>query len=128
MGLALAALDVYGDDAPRVHVVEGEGGLTPGRVSEALAFAGSACLGNVVMHVDWNQSSIDSDRVTRDGEAPGDYVQWTPMELFYLHDWNVVEVEDGRDFDQVLAAQRLAATLTSGQPTAIVYRTVKGWQ
>ena len=50
------------------------------------------------------------------------------MELFYLHDWNVVDVPDGRDFQQVLAAQRLAAALDNGQPTAIVYRTVKGWQ
>ncbi len=31
-------------DAPRVHVIEGEGGLTPGRVSEALAAAGTASL------------------------------------------------------------------------------------
>ncbi len=92
IGLALGAQDWYGEDAPYVHVVEGEGGLTPGRVGEALAFAGSAGLGNVVFHVDWNQASIDSDRVTREGADPGDYVQWDPMELFYLHDWNVIVV------------------------------------
>ena len=108
--------------------MEGEGGLTPGRVSEALAAAGAASLDNVVCHVDWNQASIDSNRVCREDGKPGDYVQWTPMELFYLHDWNVVEVPDGRDFQQVIAAQRLAASLATGQPTAIVYRTVKGWQ
>ena len=39
IGLALAARDYYGADAPRVHVLEGEGGLTPGRVAEALAAA-----------------------------------------------------------------------------------------
>ena len=128
IGLALAARDVYGKNAPRVHVVEGEGGLTPGRVAEALAAASAGSLDNVVVHVDWNQASIDSNRVCRDGDAPGDYVQWSPMELFYLHDWNVVEVEDGRDFQQVTAAQRLASTIENGQPTAIVYRTVKGWQ
>jgi transketolase len=128
IGLALAARDRYGKDAPRVHVIEGEGGLTPGRVAEALAAAGTASLDNVVVHVDWNQASIDSNRVCREDGTPGDYVQWTPMELFHLHDWNVIEVADGRDFDRLLAAQRLAATLTSGQPTAIVYRTVKGWQ
>jgi transketolase len=128
IGLALAARDVYGKDAPRVHVVEGEGGLTPGRVAEALAAASAASLDNVLLHVDWNQASIDSNRVCRDGGAPGDYVQWNPMELFYLHDWNVVEVADGRDFQQVLAAQRAAAAIETGQPTAIVYRTVKGWR
>jgi transketolase len=49
------------------------------------------------------------------------------MELFYLHDWNVIEVPDGRDFQQVIAAQRTAASMTNGQPTVVVYRTVKGW-
>ena len=128
LGLALAAADRYGRSAPRVHIIEGEGGLTPGRVSEALAFAGTASLDNVIVHLDWNQSSIDSDRVCREDGIPGDYVQWTPAELFYLHDWNVVEVPDGTDLAQIRAAQRLALELENGQPTAIVYRTTKGWR
>jgi transketolase len=128
IGLALAARDRYGANAPRVHVVEGEGGLTPGRVAEALAAAATASLDNVVVHVDWNQASIDSNRVCREDGQPGDYVQWTPAELFYLHDWNVVAVENGRDFRQILTAQRTAAALANAQPTAIVYRTVKGWR
>jgi transketolase len=128
LGLALGARDRYGAAAPRVHIVEGEGGLTPGRVAEALAAAGTASLDNAVLHVDWNQASIDSNRVCRDDGQPGDYVQWTPAELAYLHDWNVIEVPDGRVFQQVIAAQRLATALDTGQPTAIVYRTVKGWQ
>lgn len=128
LGLAWGAADVYGADAPRVHIIEGEGGLTPGRVAEALAAAGTASLGNVILHVDWNQSSIDSNRVCRDGETPGDYVQWTPAELAYLNDWNVIYVPDGFSWQQITLAQRLALTLDNGQPTAIVYRTVKGWQ
>ena len=128
MGLAVAAADYYGSDAPRIHLIEGEGGLTPGRVVEALAFAGTSGLSNVVLHLDWNQSSIDSDAVTREGAHPGDYVQWDPMELFYLHDWNVVQVPDGFDVGLVLTAQRRALDLDNGQPTAIVYRTTKGWR
>ena len=128
LGLAFGARDYFGDDAPRVHVIEGEGGLTPGRVVEALAAAGTASLGNAVVHLDWNQASIDSNRVCREDGQPGDYVQWTPMELFYLHDWNVVFVPDGKDLRQIAAAQRASATIANGQPTAIVYRTVKGWQ
>lgn len=128
LGLALAAADLYGDRAPRVHVVEGEGGLTPGRVAEALAFAGTASLGNAIMHVDWNQASIDSDHVTREDDVPGDYVQWDPRELFYLHDWNVIYVPDGTSISEVVGAQRYALSLENGQPTAIVYGTVKGWQ
>lgn len=128
LGLAMAAADAYGDDAPWVHLIEGEGGLTPGRAVEAAAFAGTAGLSNAVIHVDWNQSSIDSDAVTREGDQPGDYVQWDPKELFYLHDWNVISVPDGFDFPLVLTAQRMAANMDNGQPTAIVYRTTKGWR
>ena len=127
-GLAWAAADVYGEDAPRVHIIEGEGGLTPGRVAEALAAAGTASLDNIILHIDWNQASIDSNRVCREFETPGDYVQWTPAELAYLHDWNVIYVPNGFDWQEITAAQRLALDLHTGQPTAIVYRTVKGWQ
>jgi transketolase len=127
LGLALGARDTYGDGAPRVHIIEGEGGLTPGRVAEALAAAGTVRLDNAIVHLDWNQASIDSNHVCRTGDAPGDYVQWDPAELFYLHDWNVIRVPDGRDFQQVVAAQRRALTLDTGQPTAVIYSTVKGW-
>lgn len=128
LGYAFGALDTYRDQAPTVHILEGEGGATPGRVAEALAAAASCNIHNVVMHLDWNQASIDSNRVCRDGDKPGDYVQWNPIELFYLHDWNVISVENGHDFRQVIAAQALAAQLRNGQPTGIVYRTVKGWK
>ncbi len=128
IGLALGAFDYYGVDAPRVHIIEGEGGLTPGRVSEALAAAGTASLKNVILHVDWNQASIDSNHVCREEGIPGDYVQWTPAELAYLHDWNVIFVPDGKDWQQIYAAQKQAREMENSQPTAIVYRTVKGWR
>ena len=128
IGLAIAARDRFGENCPRIHISEGEGGLTPGRVSEALAAAGTASLGNVVVHLDFNQASIDSDHVCREGEVPGDYVQWEPGELFYLHDWNVVQVSDGHDFQQIVAAQRHVPELDNGQPTAVIYRTHKGWK
>src|SRR3989339_2003957 len=52
IGLALAALDAYGAKCPRVHLIEGEGGMTPGRVQEALAMAATAGLENLRLHVD----------------------------------------------------------------------------
>ncbi len=128
IGLALGAMDTYGQDPPNVHIVEGEGGMTPGRVHEALAAAATARLRNVFLHVDWNQASIDSNRVCRENDVPGDYVQWSPAELCYLHDWNVIFVPEGHDFNEIAAAQKFALTLGTGQPTAIVYRTTKGWK
>lgn len=128
-GLALGALDIFREDPPFVHVVEGEGGMTPGRVHEALAAAASAQIWNIVMHVDWNQASIDSNNVCRDGDKPGEYVQWNPIELGYLHEWNVVFVEEGRNFKHILAAQNVGVELSrlTKLPTMIVYRTIKGW-
>jgi len=128
IGLALGALDYYGANAPRVHIIEGEGGLTPGRVSEALAAAGTSCLNNVILHIDWNQASIDSSHVCRENGVDGDYVQWTPAELAYFHDWNVVFAPDGMDWQQIFAAQKKALETDNSQPTAVVYRTVKGWR
>jgi transketolase len=128
IGLAYAAADYYGTAAPKVHIVEGEGGMTPGRVMEVAAAAGTASLSNAILHLDWNQASIDSNRVCRDGDQWGDYVQWDPKEYFYLNDWNVIFVPDGFDFQQILTAQKLALSMPNSQPTAIVYRTTKGWQ
>jgi len=127
-GLALGAIDTYRDDPPHVHIVEGEGGMTPGRVCESLAAAGTMGLKNLVLHVDWNQASIDSNRVCRDGDKPGDYVQWDPVEFCYLHDWNVILVPDGFNYNQIFAAQQKALSMTNGQPTAVIYKTIKGWK
>ena len=126
-GLALGAIDYY-DKAPYVHVVEGEGGMTPGRVYEMLACLGTSNIKNFILHLDWNQASIDSDKVCREGSTPGDYVQWDPIELLYLNDFNVVYVPDGKDYHQVIAAQKRALEFKNDQPTAIVYKTIKGWK
>ncbi len=128
LGLALGALDFYPADPPRMHIIEGEGGMTPGRVQEALASAATSQMWNVCLQVDGNQASIDSNKVCRDGAVPGDYVQWDPAELCMLHDWNVIAVPDGHDFRQIALAQALAGSLTNRMPTAIVYRTKKGWR
>ncbi|MFC1777563.1 hypothetical protein ACFL3I_09515 [Pseudomonadota bacterium] len=127
-GLALTLKDMHGDNAPAVHIIEGEGGMTPGRVAEALASAATSGLDNLYFHVDWNQASIDSDEVTRDGDKPGEYVQWDPCEFLLVHGFNVIYVPDGFDFAQIREAQKQALALNNGKPTGIVYRTIKGWQ
>jgi len=128
LGLAHAALDTFGDDAPYVHILEGEGGMTPGRVHEALSAAATAQIHNAILHVDWNQASIDSNHVCREDGQPGDYVQWDPAELAYLHDWNVIFVPNPTDFKQIITAQHVALLRNNYQPTAVIYRTTKGWK
>ena len=127
-GLALTLKDMFGESAPGVHIIEGEGGMTPGRVAEAIAAAASSGLDNLYFHVDWNQSAIDSDAVTREGDKAGDYVQWDPCEFLLVHGFNVIYVPDGFDYAQIREAQKRALALKNGRPTGIVYRTVKGWK
>ncbi len=127
VGLALGAAMTYPKNTPKVHVLEGEGGLTAGRCVEAMAIASRSGLDNLVIHLDWNQASIDSDKVTEEDGTPGDYVAWEPAELFYLNGFNVIYVKEGLNFAHVYAAQKFAETLNNGLPTAIIYRTIKGW-
>ncbi len=111
VGLALSLKDMHGENAPDVHVIEGEGGMTPGRVAEALACAASSGLDNLYFHVDWNQASIDSDFVTRVGDKAGEYVQWDPCEFLLVHGFNVIFVPDGFNFAQIRQAQNQDAGL-----------------
>lgn len=127
VGLALGASLTYPQNTPKVHVIEGEGGLTAGRCAEAMAIASRAGLDNLIVHLDWNQASIDSDKVTAENGTPGDYVAWEPTELFYLNGFNVIYVKEGLNFAQIYAAQKFAETINNGLPTAIIYRTIKGW-
>ncbi len=127
-GLALTLKDMHEGDTPAVHIIEGEGGMTPGRVAESLAAAASSGLDNLYFHVDWNQSAIDSDQVTREGEKAGEYVQWDPCEFLLVHGFNVIHVPDGFNYGQIREAQKKALSLKNGRPTGIVYRTVKGWK
>lgn len=127
-GLALTLKDMYGEDAPKVHILEGEGGMTPGRVAESLAAAATSGLDNLIFHLDWNQASIDSEMVTREGNKAGDYVQWDPCELLLVQGFNVIYVPDGFNFAQIREAQEKALAMNNGRPTGIVYRTVKGWK
>lgn len=128
VGLAIGAADAYGENSPIVNILEGEGGLTAGRVSETLACAATTQLKNVIFHIDWNQASIETESVTAEEQKAGDYTQWTPVELFRIHDFNVIYVPDGHNLEQIYAAQKMALTFANHQPTAIIYRTVKGWK
>ena len=81
------------------------------------------------LHVDWNQASIDSNRVCRDGDDAGRLRAVEP-------DGAVLPARLERDRGPRTAATSSRSSrrsarrrrIDNGQPTAIVYRTVKGWQ
>jgi len=125
-GISLSAFDTYGENCPWVHVFEGEGGITPGRVFEGMEIVSSHDLCRVVLHIDWNQSTIDSDYAFRMDGIPGQYSQLDLQRDLSVFDWNVIYVPDGTDLVQIALAQSLAVNMDNHRPTVIVYKTVKG--
>ncbi|OQA92119.1 MAG: Transketolase [Elusimicrobia bacterium ADurb.Bin231] len=126
-GYAFAKKEYY-DNPPVVNIIEGEGGMTPGRVHENLAHFWALSLWNLIIHVDWNNASIDTDSVCS-SDGPGQYVNWKPHELGLLHGYNVVYVNNGMDVSQIKVAQdEVFAGYMSKRmsPNMIVYKTVKG--
>ncbi|MBI4179309.1 hypothetical protein HY522_07810 [bacterium] len=121
VGLAIAARDVHRLLTPRVYCIEGEGGMTPGRVEESLQIAERAQLGNFILVVDHNDASIDVP-----GVCAGDYTFVKPEERGLLHGFNTA-VADGKNFDEVVAAFDYACQYFEHvRPAMIVLRTEKG--
>jgi len=119
----------YFENPPVVNIIEGEGGMTAGRVHENLAHFWSSAIWNLIVHVDWNNASIDADSVCSEESGRGQYVNWTPYQLGLLHGYNVVFVENGRDNNQIKVAQDYVHNNfmpLKNAPNMIVYRTLKG--
>lgn len=119
----------YCENPPVINIIEGEGGMTPGRVHENLAHFWALSLHNLIIHVDWNNASIDADAVCTDDKCPGQYVNWKPYELGLLHGHNVAYVENGSDNNYIKVAQDYTFNNFIPQkkaPSMLVYRTLKG--
>jgi len=119
----------YFEEPPVINIIEGEGGMTPGRVHENLAHFWATSIWNLIIHVDWNNASIDADNVCSDENRAGQYVNWKPYELGLLHGHNVLYVENGSDNNYIKVAQDYTFTHFIPQkkaPNMLVYRTLKG--
>ena len=96
VGAALALKRAGAGDV-KVLVVEGEAGLTPGVVHEAMNSAWGLGLDNLYYIVDWNDFGIDDHPVS-------DVVYGTPTEWFASHGWRVFSAEAGSEWDPVTRA------------------------
>jgi len=126
-GYAFAKREFY-DSPPVVNIIEGEGGMTPGRVHENLAHFWALSLWNLIIHVDWNNASIDADSVCTEN-GPGQYVNWQPQELGLLHGYNVVFTENGMENNHIKVSHDYVFSKympKKQHPNMIVYRTLKG--
>ena len=106
-------------DDNTIYSLHGDGELDEGQNWEAIMFAGSKNIDNLISTIDWNGQQID---------GPTKKV----MALDNLHakfeafNWEVMEM-DGNDMDAVVAGLKKAKTLTGkGKPVVILMKTIMG--
>lgn len=118
IGAALAKK--YNNDPSLVYSLHGDGELNEGQVWEAIMSAAHHKVDNLIATVDWNGQQIDgsTDEVMHMGDLE---------EKFRVFGWTTVQLEDGNDMDQMVAALEKAKSLTGqGKPVAIMMKTSMG--
>lgn len=116
VGMALAAK--MDQKTYRTYVVLGDGEMAEGSNYEAMMSAAHYKLDNLCATVDLNGLQISGP--TKDVMCSSDLGA-----KFRAFGWNVIDVEDGNDCEELLSAYEQAA-LVKGQPTAVIAHTVKG--
>lgn len=107
-------------DKNLVFSLHGDGELNEGQNWEAIMFAAANKVDNLISTIDWNGQQIDgpTSKVLDMGDLPG---------KFEAFGWEVLQLEDGNDMDQVVAALEKAKTYVGkGKPIAIMMRTSMG--
>ena len=116
LGMAMAARIDKKDY--RVYSLLGDGEIQEGQVWEAAMFAGARRLDNLCWIIDNNGLQIDG--AIEDINSP-----YPIGDKFRAFNFNVIEVDDGHDFDKLRAAF-LNARNTKGMPSVIIMKTIKG--
>lgn len=118
IGAALAK-KLNGDDH-LVFSLHGDGELQEGQNWEAIMYAAGNKVDNLISTVDRNGQQIDG--ATEDVLPLGDV-----SEKFKAFGWDVLEIEDGNDLEQVIAGLKEAKSRTGkGKPVCIVMTTMMG--
>ncbi len=116
-GLALGLSADYGDEAPTVFALMGDGETQEGQVWEAAEFASQYKLSNIVAILDYNNLQIDG--------CVSDVMDVAPAaDRWSAFGWKTFEV-DGHDIEQLCEVLREAKAYADG-PAIVIARTVKG--
>ena len=118
IGVGMALAGKMNDRTYRTYVVLGDGEMAEGSNYEAMMAASHYKLDNLCATVDLNGLQISGK--TCDVMCSDDMA-----EKFRSFGWNVIEVADGNDCSQLLAAYQAAAEF-KGKPTAVIAHTIKG--
>lgn len=115
-GMALAAK--MNRKTYRTYVVLGDGEMAEGSNYEGMMAAGHYKLDNLCATVDLNRLQIS-------GKTEDVMNSASLADKFRDFGWNVIEVADGNNCAQLVAAYELAASW-KGKPTAVIANTIKG--
>lgn len=108
------------EDGATIYTLIGDGESQEGQIWEAAMFAAAKNLDNLIAFTDYNKLQID-DLVAKVNDVAPFAEKWAAF------GWNVIEVEDGNDVDQVSEAVRHAKLgVGSGKPTMVILNTLKG--
>lgn len=107
-------------DPHLVYSLHGDGELQEGQNWEAIMYAGSKGVDNLIATIDRNGQQIDGP--TEEVMALGDVTS-----KLLAFGWEVLELENGNDLEAVIETLEKARTLTGhGKPVAVVMTTVMG--
>jgi transketolase len=108
------------DDGATIYAIVGDGESQEGQIWEAAMFAAAKKLDNLIAFTDYNKLQIDGPVAEVNDVAP-------LAEKWAAFGWNVIDVEDGNDLDQVEAAIEHAKLGRGGEkPTMVILNTKKG--
>ncbi len=122
MSVAIGAAEAkkLNKDNHLVFSLHGDGELQEGQNWEAIMYAAAKKIDNLISTVDLNGQQIDgsTDTVLPMGNL---------KKKFEAFGWDVLEIEDGNDMEQVLKGLKEAKTHTGkGKPVCILMTTVMG--
>ena len=107
-------------DGATIFTIIGDGESQEGQIWEAAMFAAAKKLDNLIGFTDYNKLQIDGSVAEVNDIAP-------LADKWAAFGWNVIDVADGNDVEQVHEAVRQAkANRGSGKPTMVILNTLKG--
>ena len=134
IGIATAAgkaafWDIMGaPDSLKILAIEGEFAMTSGHAQEMKTTAVAQQVGKRLrILLSYNNAGIDDELVG--GVIRPAYDAYRIQDQWASYGWNVLALEDGNDYDQVVAALKTMEDWdpADNRPMIVVGRTVKGW-
>ena len=108
-------------DTSLIYSLHGDGELQEGQNWEAILYAASKKIDNIIISVDYNKAQIDG--YTDDVVSLGDL-----KAKFEAFDWDVVEVTKGNSIEAILMGMNEAKAKTrKGKPVCVLLHTEMGY-